>query len=125
MIVRPAPQPSPSPFPGLAHATLACSSQGLKNLSVWRQRLDLGAATPPHRHDCEEVVLCSAGQRQLELAGELHDFGADSVLVIPRNAWHQIFSVGDTPLEIVGIFAATPVEAYFPDETRIPLPWES
>ena len=65
MNVSPNPVLAASPFPGILHATLAGSEQGLKQLSIWQQILEPGAATPPHRHDCEEVVLCSAGRGEL------------------------------------------------------------
>jgi quercetin dioxygenase-like cupin family protein len=44
-------------LPGIEHVTLAGSDNGLNNLSVWKQSVAPGGATPPHRHDCEEVVL--------------------------------------------------------------------
>lgn len=110
-------------LPGLEHATLAGSQNGLKNLSVWRQTVAPGAATPPHRHDCEEVVLVLSGAGALEIGGARHAFGADSTLVLPRNEPHQIFNTGDVPMEIVGIFATTPVEVFLPDGERLDLPW--
>ena len=44
-------------LPGIEHLTLAGGEQGLSGLSVWRQSMAPGSATPPHQHDCEEVVL--------------------------------------------------------------------
>ena len=49
-------QPTPAPVPGVAHATWAGRDEGLQQLSIWRQTLAPGAATPPHSHDCDEVV---------------------------------------------------------------------
>ena len=42
--------PAPTPLPGVAHATWAGGQEGLKNLSLWRQSLAPGQATPPHTH---------------------------------------------------------------------------
>ena len=84
-----------------------------------------GGATPPHRHDCEEVVLVSAGWGELHLDGQVHRFGPDATLVVPRNAPHQILNVGDVPLELTATFAAAPVAVYFPDGQPIELPWNS
>ena len=53
-------RPKASPIPGIAHITLASQADGLSELSVWRQSMSPGAATPPHHHDCDEVVLCLA-----------------------------------------------------------------
>lgn len=126
-------EPTASAIPGIRHSTLAGSAQGLKQLSVWDQELEPGAATPPHRHDCEEVVLCSAGQGVLMVAGgsmegefaRTEAFAAGTTLCIPRNAVHQIFNTGDEPLRLVALFSATPVVPHLPDGTRIDLPWVS
>ena len=127
-------EPSPSAIPGIRHSTLAGSAQGLKQLSVWDQVLEPGAATPPHRHDCEEVVLCSGGKGVLVVEaggneeGEFartEAFAAGTTICIPRNAVHQIFNTGEGPLHLVALFSATPVVPHLPDGTRIDLPWAS
>ncbi len=110
-------------LPGIEHTTLASSANGLTKLSVWRQSIAPGGATPPHRHECEEVVLISAGEGELRLDGKVHRFGPDTTLAIPGNVPHEIINTGDKPLELVGILAASPVEVFFPDGQRIELPW--
>jgi mannose-6-phosphate isomerase-like protein (cupin superfamily) len=112
-------------LPGIEHVTLAGSVNGLKNLSIWKQSVAPGGATPPHRHDCEEVVLIRAGTGELHLDGKVHRFGPDTTLVVPRNAPHQIINVGDEPLELIGVFAVSPVAVFFPDGRPIELPWTS
>jgi quercetin dioxygenase-like cupin family protein len=111
---------------GRANVTSWAGSQnGLKNLSIWRQGIAPGGATPPHRHDCEEVVLIQAGCGELHLDGQAHRFGPDTTLVVPRNVPHQIINVRDGPLELIGVFAVSPVAAFFPDGRPIELPWTS
>jgi mannose-6-phosphate isomerase-like protein (cupin superfamily) len=112
-------------LPGIRHTTLAGSDDGLRNLSVWRQTIDGGGATPPHRHDCEEVVMVDSGRGELRIGGAVHAFGPDTTLVIPANADHQIVNTGEAPLRLVAVFSASPVEAVFPDGTPIALPWRS
>jgi quercetin dioxygenase-like cupin family protein len=112
-------------IPGVAHATWASHDDGLQQLSVWRQTLAPGAATPPHRHDCDEVVLCLAGRGEVHTEGTVQGFGADSTLVLPRGRNHQIFNVGPQPLEIVGLFGATPVPTRLTDGSELELPWRS
>jgi mannose-6-phosphate isomerase-like protein (cupin superfamily) len=112
-------------MPGLQHQTLAGSDEGLKHLSVWRQTMAPGAATPPHRHDCEEVVLVASGSGEVHMGGEVLPFGPDSTLVIPPNVDHQIFNTGTDPLVTVAAFAVSPVEVKFPDGTVIELPWRT
>ncbi len=120
------PGPAPSTLPGIHHVTLAGVHQGLRELSVWQQVLEPGAATPPHRHDCEEVVLCTAGHGELRIDGETsHPFGPDSTLHLPPHVLHQIVNAGDEPLHMVAVFSATPVAAYLPDGEAIELPWRT
>jgi quercetin dioxygenase-like cupin family protein len=130
MKVSPNPVLAASLFPGILHATLAGSEQGLKHLSVWQQILEPGAATPPHRHDCEEVVLCSAGRGELRFAHHEEgnrrlSFGAHQTVSIPRNALHQLVNVGREPLHIVAVFSKSPVEVQLPDGEPVALPWPS
>jgi mannose-6-phosphate isomerase-like protein (cupin superfamily) len=125
MYVVPNPQPAEAGIPGIVHTTLAGSSDGLRDISVWHQSMVPGAATPPHRHDCEEVILCTAGNGELHIDGRVEHFGPNTTLFIPRNADHQIFSIGDEPLQTIAIFGMTPVEVYLPDGQRLDLPWRS
>ena len=114
-----------TPIPCVAHATWAGAADGLAQLSVWRQTLAPGAATPPHRHDCDEVVLCLSGRGEVHSGGEVQRFGADCTVVLPRDRDHQIFNVGAQPMEIVGVFGATPVLTRLPDGSALELPWRS
>jgi mannose-6-phosphate isomerase-like protein (cupin superfamily) len=116
-------QPEATPLAGVAHATLASAADGLSQLSVWRQILAPGAATPPHRHGCDEVILCLSGRGEVRVAGTTHRFGADSTVLLPKEQLHQLFNVGPAPLELVGIFGSTPVATVLPDGQAIELPW--
>jgi quercetin dioxygenase-like cupin family protein len=118
-------RPTASPIPGVAHATWAGQADGLQQLSVWRQTLAPGAATPRHRHDCDEVVLCLAGRGEVHSEGAVQRFGADCTLVLPKHRDHQIFNTGAQPMEIVGLFGATPVATYLPDGSALALPWRT
>lgn len=119
------PRPQPTPIPGVAHATWAGQDQGLDQLSVWRQTLAPGAATPPHRHACDEVVLCLGGRGELHTEGTVHTFGADCTVVLPRGREHQILNTGTQPMELLGVFGASPVPTCLPDGSPLPLPWRS
>lgn len=117
--------PEATPIPGVAHATWAGHDDGLQQLSVWRQSVAASAATPPHRHDIDEVVLCLAGSGELHLNGGVHAFHSGETLVLPRDSMHQIVNTGDVPLEIVGVFGGSPVRTYLPDGSVLPLPWRT
>src|SRR5262245_19755958 len=81
--------PSPTPIPGVAHATWAGSAHGLAELSIWRQSIAPGGATPPHAHDCDEVVLCLAGSGEVRGAQIALRFGPNQTVVLPKGGVHQ------------------------------------
>jgi mannose-6-phosphate isomerase-like protein (cupin superfamily) len=116
--------PAASPIPGIHHTTLAGSDQGLKQLSIWQQIVAPGGATPPHTHDCEEVVMCTAGRGEVLLGdGRRLEFRANQTLVIPAHELHQILNCGDEPLHSFGVFGRSPVNAFLPDGQVLDLPW--
>lgn len=117
--------PPESPIPGIAHATLAARGRGLESLSVWRQTIAPGQGTPPHRHDCEEVVVVLEGAGELLIGARRMAFGSGSTLVLPANEDHQIVNSGAAPLTLVATFSATPVGTFAPDGQPIELPWKS
>jgi mannose-6-phosphate isomerase-like protein (cupin superfamily) len=125
MNVIPQTPPAATPIPGVSHATWAGQDNGLQQLSVWRQSVAASAATPPHRHDIDEVVLCLSGRGELHIDRRVHPFRGGETLVLPRESMHQIFNVGDQPLEIVGVFGGSPVQTYLPDGSALPLPWRT
>jgi quercetin dioxygenase-like cupin family protein len=125
MIVIQQHHPEPTPIAGIEHSTWAGEADGLSQLSVWRQTLAPGAASPPHRHDCDEVVMCLAGCGEVHTEGQVHRFGADTTLALPGHKVHQLFNVGPLPLELLAVLAATPVHTEFPDGQTIDLPWRT
>ena len=112
-------------LPGIAHVTLAGSDQGLRGISIWEQALAPGAATPPHSHACEEVVLCRSGRGELHVGERVEVFEAGCSVVLPAGVVHTLVNSGDAPLAITGVFAQAPVTTCAPDGTAIPLPWRS
>ena len=114
-----------SPIPGIAHRTLARHGDGLDALSVWKQTMAPGSATPPHRHDCDEVVVVLAGAGTLTIDGEALPFRAGDTLVLPAERDHQIVNTGTEDVVTVATFAASPVATSLPDGQVIDLPWAS
>ena len=112
-------------LPGIRHTTLASSGNGLKHLSIWRQTIEGGQATPPHRHDSEEVVLIESGHGELHIAGGVHRFGPNTTLVIPASAVHRIINVGAEPMTLTAALSTSPVAVTFPDGQPMPLPWKT
>ncbi len=112
-------------LPGIEHLTLAGSEQGLTRLSLWRQCMAPGCATPPHQHDCEEVVLVVEGSGELHLDGDVIPFGPDSTLVLPPHRPHRILNTGAVPMTTIAAFSSSPVGTVLPDGTALALPWKS
>ncbi len=111
-------------LPGLEHQTLAGSRDGLKGVEVWRQTIDAGAATPVHRHDCEEVIVILRGGGTCTIEGEDHVFKADETLIIPAGVVHQICNTTDEDLHILATLTMAPVAVETADGDAMPLPWD-
>jgi quercetin dioxygenase-like cupin family protein len=62
------------------------------NVEVWRACMEAGAATPPHRHDTEEVVVVLRGRGRATIGDEEVTFGPGDTIVLPAGKLHQIFS---------------------------------
>ena len=125
MYVIEQPAPAATPIPGIRHATWAGAAEGLASISLWRQSIDPGGATPPHSHPCDEVVLCLAGQGEVHVDGVAHPFAAHQTVILPAGVPHQIFNTGEVPLECTAVFGATPVPVALPDGSPLDLPWRS
>ena len=112
-------------LPGLAHRTLAGPEHGLRALEVWSQSIEPGGATPPHRHDCEEVVVVLDGEGTLLMRGEEMTFGRGDTVILPVNELHQIVNTGSRPLRLLAAFGMAPVRVELPDGTPLALPWHA
>jgi mannose-6-phosphate isomerase-like protein (cupin superfamily) len=116
--------PARTAIPGIEHVTIAGSHMGLCHLSVWKQLMSVGNATPPHRHICEEVIMCIAGVGELHADGRVERFTAGQTIVIPAGVPHQLVSIGPESLETIAAFAMTPVLTLAPNGEVLDLPWE-
>ena len=115
---------TPDVLPGLAHRTLAGAEHGLERLAVWSQRIAPAGATPPHSHDCEEVILVQGGGGTLVFDGEEQSFSAGDTIIVPPSAVHQILNTGDEDLVLLAVLSTSRVAAELPDGTPIDLPWD-
>ncbi len=112
-------------LPGLSHRTVAGPLQGLTSLEVWVQTIAPGAATPIHRHDCEEAIVILEGCGVLVLDGHEQTFGPGETLVIPRDAVHQVKCTGPDSMRLVAALSMAPVRVHTAENERIPLPWDA
>lgn len=111
-------------LPGLAHQTLAGARDGLARFEVWRQTIAPHAATPVHKHDCEEVIVVFSGRGVCHCEDRTYDFASDDTLLIPPNVVHQICNTGDEELRIMATLSMSPVRVESADGEHMPLPWD-
>ena len=111
-------------LPGLEHQTLAGQRDGLNGIEVWRQIIAPHAATPVHRHDCEDVIICLKGAAVCHYNGEEYHFKEDETLVIPSGVTHQICNAGADELRILATLAMAPVRVETEDHHAMALPWD-
>jgi mannose-6-phosphate isomerase-like protein (cupin superfamily) len=110
-------------LPGLKHQTLASGADQLGHLEVWMQTLEPGAATPPHYHECEEVVVVLRGSGRLTIAGKSAEFGPGTTLVVAPKTIHQIFSNAGEEMFLIAGLSETPARVFAPDGSVMALPW--
>ncbi|MBL6749497.1 MAG: cupin domain-containing protein [Nevskia sp.] len=101
-------------------AGVATPTSGAQQVEMWHGRMDANSATPPHRHDTEEVVLFLKGSGRATVDGREIRYQSGDTLVLPPAQLHQIFA--ETECEFV---AAMPIGGVvkLPDGAVIDLPW--
>lgn len=101
---------------------VATPSRGARQVEAWYTTLAPGAATPPHVHDAEEVVVVLRGAGELRVGDGCQPFVAPCTLIAPAGLTHQIVNTGGEPLDAV---AAMPIGSSIsaPDGTALDLPW--
>jgi quercetin dioxygenase-like cupin family protein len=112
-------------LPGLNHRTFAGPEHGMKSLEVWGQVIEAGAATPVHRHACEEAIVILEGSGTLTIEGQATPFGPNSTLIIPPDAIHQIANTGVSRMVLIAALSAAPVQVRHADDAAMPLPWHA
>jgi len=103
-------------------AGVATPASGARQIEMWRGRMEAGAATPPHRHSGEEVVLILSGSGRATVEGQEVRYAAGDTLILPANAVHQIFAECDS--EFVSAMPLGDTVA-LPDGTVMNLPWRA
>lgn len=101
---------------------LATPSRGARQLEVWWAKTAPGAATPPHRHTDEEVIVFLRGRGEAHAGGNTVRFEAPCTLILPANELHQLVNTGTEILEAI---AVVPIgsKVFDADGNEMPLPW--
>ncbi|HVM96772.1 MAG TPA: cupin domain-containing protein [Candidatus Acidoferrales bacterium] len=99
---------------------LATASRGAQSTEMWRAKMDAGAATPPHVHEHEEVLLILAGQGRATIGDEEVCYRAGDTVILPSGKVHQIFA--ETSTDIVSAMALGGT-VRLPNGELLDLPW--
>lgn len=112
-------------LPGLRHQTIGGHQQGVKTMEVWLQSMAPGAATPVHRHACEEVILILSGSGTCTVGDKSYSFGPNSTLILEPDVVHQIVNTSAEEMRLVAALGMAPVRVKNADGLALPVPWEA
>jgi mannose-6-phosphate isomerase-like protein (cupin superfamily) len=84
-----------------------------------------GAATPVHRHACEEVILVLSGHGECMVGDKIHAFGPNSTLIVEPDVVHQIVNTSGEEMRLVAALGMAPVRVRTADGEAMPLPWDA
>jgi len=101
-------------------AGVATRASGATQTEVWHGHMDADAATPPHCHDTEEIVVFLTGTGRATIGGREVRYQPGDTLILPASEVHQIFA--ETRSEFV---SAMPIggTVRMPDGDILELPW--
>jgi mannose-6-phosphate isomerase-like protein (cupin superfamily) len=81
---------------------LAHRNSCIRHQTLAEARLDLGAATTPHRHErTEEIYYILEGEGLMRVGGEACPVGPGDAVAIPPGASHQITNTGPVVLKFL------------------------
>lgn len=112
-------------LPGLRHQTVAGHRQGVRTMEVWLQTMAPGAATPVHRHACEEVIVVLTGSGTCTVGDRTWAFGPNSTLVLEPDVVHQIVNTSGVEMKLVAALGMAPVRVRDADGAALPVPWQA
>jgi quercetin dioxygenase-like cupin family protein len=92
---------------------------GTESCSLIYFELDPGCRLPRHADSAEELVLILSGSAVANIAEQELDVAAGGLVVIPRQAPHELRNSGPTVLRGVGFFATASLVSTF-DEPVMP-----
>jgi mannose-6-phosphate isomerase-like protein (cupin superfamily) len=111
-------------LPGLQHQTIARKSDGTQASEAWKQALAPGAATPPHYHECEEVICILEGMGEIAIEERREPFAADCTLILAPRVVHQITNTGGESMKLVAWLSESPARVFLPSGEQLALPWD-
>lgn len=80
---------------------LISKDDGAENFSMRMFEIQPGGNTPLHTHPHEHEVFAIEGRGVFVFEGQVHEFGAEDVIFVPRGREHQFKNTGDTVLRML------------------------
>jgi quercetin dioxygenase-like cupin family protein len=68
-----------------------------------------GCRLPRHTDSAEETIVVLAGTAEVEVEGERATAEAGGVVLVPKDAPHEVRNVGEHPLRFAAVYAAPDV----------------
>jgi quercetin dioxygenase-like cupin family protein len=84
----------------------ASPSRGSQSLATWRVTLDVGAASPLHSLDVDEVFICLGGAAEFELGDKKLTVRAGDALTVAAGTQFRFTVVGAQAFEAVACVRA-------------------
>ena len=78
-----------------------------------------------HTHSAEEILFVLDGEAEAVVRGERGRLSKEEMAVVPANAPHDLYNVGEVKLRVVGFFSSAAVVTIFDDplaplDTKVP-----
>jgi quercetin dioxygenase-like cupin family protein len=78
-----------------------------------------------HTHSAEEILLVLEGEAEAVVGDEQGKLSKEEMAVVPANAPHDLYNVGEVTLRVVGFFSSAAVVTIFDDplaplNTKVP-----
>jgi len=112
-------------LPGITHQTVGGHLQGVKSMEVWVQTISPGAATPIHRHACEEVIVVLTGSGECTVGGKATTFGPNTTLIVEPDVVHQIVNTSNDDMKLIAALGMAPVRVKTGEGDALPVPWDA
>ena len=84
-------------------------SDGTRDSGAVVLELEPGCRLEPHTDSAEETIVVLAGRARVTVAGGAAEVAAGGLALVPQDAPHEVWSVGDEPLRFAAVYASAEV----------------
>jgi len=110
-------------LPGNRLRGLATPSRGSTEIMLWSHLAEAGGASPPHWHDCDQVIYVLSGVGRVIVGDDEHAVTAGDVIVAPARIPHQVIAAADEALDTI-VAMLPSLRTYRPDGSELDQPWK-